>query len=261
MCRRKPPKLYLLTLFWLYICLLSGYSHGDVIKVAVASNFQPTLSLLIPLFEAQSRHRVRSSSAASGVLYQQILHGADFDVLLSADSLRPQLLEEAGKIIAGSRRSYAIGELVLAASAPQHLPAGDSAAALASYLSAAPARSIAVAATAIAPYGDATKQVYDHFGLWQAAAASRVTANNISQVANLIATGNVNAGFIAAALLTEGDRQWYSISLPAGSYQPIEQQLAILAGTRNIAAARAFTTFLNGTDAQRVITQRGYRLP
>ena len=52
-----------------------------------------------------------TSSAATGVLYTQITHGAPFDLFLSADVATPQKLESEGK---GSERfTYAIGQLGL----------------------------------------------------------------------------------------------------------------------------------------------------
>ncbi|HAD39484.1 MAG TPA: molybdate ABC transporter substrate-binding protein, partial [Plesiomonas shigelloides] len=64
-----------------------------MLKVAVAANFKPTLEQLATQFQQQTGDQVAISSASSGVLYQQIVNGAPFDLFLSADSERPERLE------------------------------------------------------------------------------------------------------------------------------------------------------------------------
>ena len=66
------------------------------LKVAVAANFKPTLETLAKTFEQETGHRLLISAASSGVLYNQIVYGAPFDVFLSADVERPIRLEAQG---------------------------------------------------------------------------------------------------------------------------------------------------------------------
>ena len=56
------------------------------LRVACASNFKRTLQELAPGFESHTGHRLLISSASTGVLFNQLIHGAPFDVFLSADS-------------------------------------------------------------------------------------------------------------------------------------------------------------------------------
>src|ERR1700689_2131233 len=87
--------------------------QADEINVAGAGNFLGTLQKLAPQFERASAHKLVLSSGSSGQLYAQIVQGAPFDVLLSADTEKPKLLESAGLAVAGSRFTYAVGTLVL----------------------------------------------------------------------------------------------------------------------------------------------------
>lgn len=91
--------------------MYSGAVLADEVKVAVAANFKGTIERIGKEFTAKTGHSVVISSAATGVLYTQITHGAPFDLFLSADVATPQKLESEGK---GSERfTYAIGQLGL----------------------------------------------------------------------------------------------------------------------------------------------------
>ncbi len=91
--------------------LQAGAVQADEVKVAVAANFKGTIERIGKAFTTKTGHTLAISSAATGVLYTQISHGAPFDLFLSADVKTPQKLEQEGK---GSERfTYAIGQLGL----------------------------------------------------------------------------------------------------------------------------------------------------
>ncbi|MGI9278008.1 MAG: molybdate ABC transporter substrate-binding protein, partial [Endozoicomonas sp.] len=92
---------------------LPATSQAAQLRVAVAANFKPALDELIKKYQQKTGQRVLVSSASSGVLFNQIAHGAPFDVFLSADNERPQALEQRRLIVPGSRQPYAYGRLVL----------------------------------------------------------------------------------------------------------------------------------------------------
>src|SRR5690554_4008070 len=100
-------------------CLVLGLSLlipravAEEITVAVATNFAEPLAALRTLFEQDSGHRVVISTGSSGQLYAQIVNGAPYQIFLSADDERPLRLEAAGRGIAGTRFTYAVGRLAL----------------------------------------------------------------------------------------------------------------------------------------------------
>ena len=66
------------------------------LRIAVASNFLLPLKELSRKFKESTGHKVVVISGSTGKLYAQIKQGAPFDILLAADSLRPELLEKEG---------------------------------------------------------------------------------------------------------------------------------------------------------------------
>ena len=91
--------------------LHTGAVQADEVKVAVAANFKGTIDRIGKEFTAKTGHTLAISSAATGVLYTQISHGAPFDLFLSADAATPEKLEKEGK--GSDRFTYAIGQLGL----------------------------------------------------------------------------------------------------------------------------------------------------
>ncbi|MGO0305721.1 molybdate ABC transporter substrate-binding protein [Endozoicomonas acroporae] len=247
------PGQFLKTLFLAFVLSFPGASvYAEELKVAVAANFKPSLDVLAKAFEADTGHRLLISSASTGVLYNQITHGAPFDIFLSADSLRPKLLEKKGLTLKGSRHPYALGELVLwspgfSAKEGRTMTLED----LAVYQG-----RLAIANPATAPYGLAAQQVLEKLGFWSSFRSRLVQGASVQQAWQFVASGNIPAGLVAKAQLVDNDGHIFSI--PATLYDPIQQDLVILKRTRQPGAARAFVAFILSPSAQRTIARQGY---
>ncbi len=239
-----------LALFW-----LSGAVLADTVKVAVASNFRPTLELLAVEFRRQSGHELRISAAASGVLYQQLRHGADFQVLLSADAERPQALYR-DSFGAQPPFTYALGRLALVAARGAELPDSADTMSVVALLAQAPARTVAIANPRVAPYGVAARSLYEKLGLWDSTADSRVEAGNIGQAYLLVQRGHARYGFVAQAQAQSGPLR--ALTLPAAWHPSIEQQGLLLQSAADHAASREFVAFMQSEPAQAIIERAGY---
>ena len=74
-------------------------SNNSPLRIAVAANFTPVLKELLVEFNQKTQIKTQLISGATGALYLQIKHGAPFDIFLSADSVRPKLLEQENLIL------------------------------------------------------------------------------------------------------------------------------------------------------------------
>jgi len=223
---------------------------ADDLRIAVASNFARTAKLLGTLFTEQTGHRVQLSPGSTGKLYAQIVNGAPYDVLLAADIRRPELLENSGRAVAGSRFTYARGTLVAWSTNPdmidptEGLPAIDR------------LRRIAIANPQLAPYGQAAEETLRALGIWERAVPKLVRGESIGQAYQYVASGNAELGLIAGAQLPAGSGSYWPV--PAELHQPVDQQLVRLQDT---GAALAFTDFMRSPAAQNVILAAGYLIP
>lgn len=226
------------------------------LRVAVAANFYPVLEKLLPEFKSfanlPNQPNIQLISAASGTLYQQIIHGAPFDIFLSADAIRPQQLVQQQLANAKSLTTYAIGQLSLW-SAHQ---AVTSLAVLSPISDKQGQGKLAIANPNIAPYGIAAKQVLENLNLWQNYKNKLVTGININQTFQQVHSGAVNLGIVAKSQLVLNNLQGFDI--PAHLYSPISQQLVIINRTKQPLLAEQFSDFLLSEHIQNKLTAYGY---
>lgn len=238
----------LLSVLVLGVCagvLHSAEVQADEVKVAVAANFKGTLERIGQEFTAKTGHQVTISSAATGVLYTQISHGAPFDLFLSADVATPQKLEKEGK---GSERfTYAIGQLGLWKKGG---PAPDEAQLRAWQ------GNLAIANPRTAPYGAAAMATLESLKI-DPKQYRVLTGANISQTWQFVDTGNAEMGFVAWANLVEAGKTGEAWAVPQNLYPAIEQQGLVL---KKGEAVDALVAWLKG-PGQNSIKEAGYALP
>ena len=87
----------------LFVCqfFIITHSVASEIRIAVASNFYPTMKAIVEEFELENNesskiNKIVLISGSSGKHYAQIKNGAPFDIFFSADKVRPVLLEKEG---------------------------------------------------------------------------------------------------------------------------------------------------------------------
>ncbi len=231
-----------------------GNHEGLPLRVAVASNFSPTAHKIVTSFEAGTNAKVSISSASSGKLYAQIKQGAPFDVFLSADAIRPDLLVKEGYAVAASNRVYAHGRLVFwvpgvsgnESTCRQLLYSGQ-------------LTRVAMANPDVAPYGYATRQTLTALGL-KNPVFTLIFGENIGQTFAFIHAGGVAAGFIAASQWQLSNRSGCAWEVGTQYHAPIAQRAVLLNRASNNALARRFLDFLHSSKTQAKIKASGYLL-
>jgi molybdate transport system substrate-binding protein len=260
LAHRSLRQVAILCLTWLLI--VTNVQAAPPLRIAVAANFYPILQQLTLEFNKQNtllkrvtnKAKIQLISGATGSLYQQIRHGAPFDLFLAADSIRPKKLEQLNLIINNSRQTYAFGQLALYSATKTNY----SLAKLQQATNAAtdPQR-FAIANPDTAPYGKAAKQSLRALGLWQQLKTQLIVGININQTFQQVRSQAVSAGIVAYSQLKLN--KLAGQLLPETSYSPIEQQLIILKSSKNIELAQQFSDFLRSVKTQKMIQQFGYQ--
>ena len=235
--------------------LMLPAAQAEQVRVAVAANFLATAKALAPMFEKYYGHHLSISGASTGKLYAQIINGAPYDVLLAADQKHSLKLEQAGKVVEGSRFVYASGQIVLWSSGSIKIDANT--------LDHKTITRLAIANPSTAPYGRAAQQALQAMGLWQVlkSRSKLVQGESIAQAFQFVATGNAELGFVALSQVlnpaNRNNRKHYW-SVPKTYYAPIQQEAALLKHGQDNLAAKQFLQFLRGDEALRVIRSYGY---
>ncbi|NNE70653.1 MAG: molybdate ABC transporter substrate-binding protein [Rhodothermales bacterium] len=235
----------------------AGTAQTDApLRIASAANFYATAVQLAEAFETEQGGEVEVISGSSGKHVAQILAGAPFDVLLSADTLRPHLLVERGVVERGETWVYAVGRLVAwVPRVPVHVLSDASALGPLSaedVLRGAAGR-IAIANPDLAPYGRAATQVLDRLG----SGMQRVRGENASQAFQFVSAGSVEAGLVAFSQVRDEARGQVWV-IPDSLYDPIVQGGAVLS---DHPAAEAFRRFLDAPRQRSVLERAGYQAP
>lgn len=219
----------LLLLVW----LAALPAAAEPLRVAVAANFRATLETINAGFTAQGHAPVVLSSASTGVLATQILHGAPFHLFFAADAESPERLLQAG--IGAAPRCYARGQLVLLGGGLDAL--------------AQPGQRLAIANPATAPYGRAALEVLAR-APYRDAGQQLVRGNSVLQAYQFWRSGAAPLALVARSLAPVD-----GVAIPADWHQPLLQQLLVL---RDHPVLAAYLEWLGSDRVLNIISEAGY---
>ncbi len=232
-------------------------AFAEPLRIAVASNFLVPAKALSGRFEESSGKAITVSAGSTGKLYAQIVNGAPYSIFLAANVSEPMRLEADGRAVAGSRFTYATGRLVLWSRNRALLTAGDGA----ELIRQQDFTRLAIANPRPAPSGAAAVQAMQALGLDPMGLGPHlVRGENVSQTYQFIASGNVDAGFVALSQVSNSDLSeeggyWL---VQADLHDPIEQQAVLLVRAAADAHAKAFLHYLRSSEARGLIAAYGY---
>ncbi len=231
------------------VLLFSGPAAAQVkaVLVAAASDLSTVGPELTSGFcKGRADCPVRWVNGSSAVLAQQIEHGAQFDLFLSANAAFVDQLASNGKILPGSVKPYAIGRLgVLWRDGKKH-PLRELTTPIAKY--------IALPNPKLAPYGVAAQEALEYAGLWGMVQGKVVYGENVRQALQLVQSGNADAVITSDSLLKGKDAEL----IPADWHKPIVQEAGIVAASENREGARRFLDFLLSETGQAILARYGF---
>jgi molybdate transport system substrate-binding protein len=241
---------------WFIALLTSTSPHAADVQVAVAANFTAPMQQIAAGFEKETGHKAVLSFGATGKFYAQIVNGAPFDVFLAADETTPARLEKEGYAVAGSRFTFAIGELALWSARTGFVDAKGE------ILQHGNFKKLAIANPKTAPYGAAAIETLKKLNLLESVRPKFVQGENISQTLQFVSTGNAEIGFVARSqVMKDGKLNSGSAWIVSAEFHPpIYQDAALLAKGRDNPAATALLAYLKGDKARAVIRSFGYDL-
>jgi molybdate transport system substrate-binding protein len=256
-----------LTLLLIMLCLVSCMSAGtpaespasvipveEELTVAAASDLQFAFTEIAELFEEETGQSVTLVFGSTGNLTQQIENGAPFDLFAAANIDFIERLNTQGLVLEDTIALYARGRVVLAA----NRQAGVTVATLEDLLDPS-IGNVAIANPEHAPYGLAAKQALEQAGLWDALQPKLVLGENVRQTLQYIQTGDAEAGIIALSVADIPEISW--VLLDENLHQPLNQALAVITSSSQVAQARAFAAFINGESGRLVMRKYGFILP
>ena len=201
------------------------------------------------------KEHARLHKTPSGVLLQQVAHGAPVDVLASADQATVLHGIEQKLLDADTLHNFALNTLVVV------LPAqGAADVKTLPDLTSASVRRIAIGKAATMPAGLYAKESLDTARLWSVLAPKFVFADNVRQVLDYVSRGEVEAGFVYRTdAILFGDKVKMVLTPPGHS--PVSYPIAVVSDSQQKAVAQNFVNFLFTDAAQQVLARYGFGKP
>ncbi len=230
--------------------LAAGCRSGPPeLTVCAAASLHEAIDELARLYASHAR--ITASYGSSGMLLQQIEHGAPADVFLSAAPGPMDRLQANGLLLPGTRRDLLRNEIVLVTPRTGG-PASFQALADSQW------KLIALGDPGTVPAGDYGKQVLVSLNLWDKVRPRLVLAQDVRQVLGYVETGNADAGIVYAtdAELSGGVR--VAAIAPESTHAPVLYPVAALSGSRHADAARALVEFIASPEAAAVFKHYGF---
>jgi len=203
--------------------------------------------------QSHANVEISNNFGSSGTLAAQIDQGVPVDIFLSAAAKPMDDVEAKGLVVAGTRRNLLRNSLVLIAPL-------DSALRDFSGLTANSVRVIALGDPASVPAGLYGRQTLSYLHLFDRLNSKFVLAKDVRQVLTYVETGNADAGLVYATDARESRKVRVVATAPEGSHDTIVYPGAVVKGSRNEAAARAFLNYLATPGAQAVFVKYGFAL-
>jgi len=224
------------------------------IHVLAAADLQPVMPALAEQFEHASGIKLIVSYGSSSTLATQILNGDPADVFLAADFSFPEKIVAANLADTPMPVAYARGTLVLWArkdSAFQPLTQNT--------LSNSHILSLAIANPDHAPYGLAAMSALTWMKLYEQLKPRIVQAENISQAAQFVESGNAQLGLISltSAMTPQMKAAGSYIRMPQQAYPEIRQCAVVMLKSEHRAEAHQFLDWLRSPLIQMNLPKYG----
>ena len=228
------------------------------LTVSAAISLKNAFEEIGKLFEAKHKGtRVNFNFGASGDLVRQIEGGAPVDVFASAAQKDMDEAENKGLILPGSRINFAGNSIVLI------IPA-DSKVRMQTFqdLRLSSVGKVGTGNPKTVPAGRYAEEVFVHFKLLPTIKEKLIYAENVRQVLDYVARGEVDAGIVYSTdAMVKAKEIKIIATAPDESHRPIIYPAAVVSKTGRQIPAKSFVTFLTSEEAGKVLQRYGFRMP
>jgi molybdate transport system substrate-binding protein len=251
---------------WVFaLILIAGLVLAS--EVTAQTTYEITISAAISLknafedigkifLERNPGARLLFNFGGSGDLARQIEAGAPVDVFASAAPKDMDDLDRKDMIIKGTRKDFAGNRVVLVFPLNSKIP-------LISFydLRRGEFQKIAIGNPKTVPAGRYAEEVLRYFNLWDGIKDRLILAENVRQVLDYVARGEVDAGVVYSTdALVRTKEVKVMAEAPEHSHRPVVYPIAVVKGTKKESLAREFITLVTSKEGEKVLERYGFRV-
>jgi molybdate transport system substrate-binding protein len=214
--------------------------------VAAASDTRDAFVEVAALAKAQSDVDIGFVFGSSGLLREQVIAGAPYDVYVAANTAFVDDVIASGEGVSTTRESFAVGRLALITASDVESP--NSLQAIATF------SRIVIANPAHAPYGVAARETLERLGVYDEVAGRLILADNVADAVRIVRAGEAQAGLVALSLVIDASHLVVAPDL----HQPIRQALVVTTKGVDNPAAQAFISVLTSPAGRAILQRYGF---
>ena len=214
--------------------------------VAAASDTRDAFAEVAVLAKQGSDVDIGFVFGSSGLLREQVLAGAPYDVYVSANAAFVDEVVGAGFGDPSTRDEFAVGRLAIISADGNELP--SEVREVAGY------SRVVIANPAHAPYGVAAREVLQTLALSDELSGRLVLADNVADAVRIVRAGQADLGIVALSLVVNEPHLVVEESL----HQPIRQTLVVTTRGSDNPAAQAFVAALQSAEGRAILRRYGF---
>jgi len=236
-------------------------------EITAQSTYEITISAAISLKNAfegigkifkqiNPEGRLLFNFGGSGDLARQIEAGAPVDVFASAAQKDLDDLDQKDMIVKGTRKDFAGNSLVLIIPAKStiHLISFND-------LRREEIQKIAIGNPKTVPAGRYAEEVLRYFNLWGGIKDRLIFGENVRQVLDYVARGEVDAGMVYSTdALVRAKELKIVAEAPEQSHRPVVYSIAAVKGSKKEALAKEFISVVASKEGKKVLEKYGFRV-
>lgn len=242
------------------LCFITFFAYpspasADEVTVSAAISLKNAFEEIGRLYEASHpATKVIFNFGASGDLARQIAGGAPVDVFASAAQKDMDDMSAKGLILPGTRADFVKNAMVLVT--PRNAGVATFEALVSERI-----KHVAVGNPKTVPAGRYAAEVFEYYRLTSAIKDKLVYSENVRQVLDYVVRGEVEAGVVYATdAAVRGAEVSVAAEAPESSHKPILYPIAVVRGTKNATAAKAFIEAVRSKEGMMILKKYGFRI-
>lgn len=236
-------------LVYIGLFLLACSSSSNHLKIACASSLEAPMKELGAKFTEETGVEIEISTGASGVLYNQIMNGAPFNIFASADESYISALEDNGKV----SESYQYANARLA-----YVTRGeDDISDIKEYLLRSDIN-LVVADPRTAPIGKAAEYWLKKEGLWESIKNDLLIAGDVGKANAMFSAGNGDVLLTSNSIKSILSKEYTVHLLDMSPEYVIYHSLCILDDSADSEDAIEFMKFMKSEQAKEILKTYDY---
>jgi molybdate transport system substrate-binding protein len=236
----------------------SSFALSDTnLTVSAAVSLKDALAEIQTLYTKSNKDvNFAFNFGSSGSLQQQIEQGAPVDIFISAGQTQIDNLKKKNLLEESTIKSIIGNKLVLV------VPRDYNFKVTLDNLTSKKVKKIAIGTPKSVPAGDYATQVLTKLGIINKIKSKLVYAKDVREVLSWVEMGNADTGFVYMSdALTSNKVKIVSVTDTKNGVQlhkPIQYIAAVVKGTKNLEASKAFINFLDTKEAKNIFVKYGF---